>query len=234
MFDRVLKGIKTLVKEKKELNSSTPFIRAAFVIQKDNLAEIRDFIKLCHSLKIDGVFFQLLDFNSLEDLKERFWGKAESQRLEKALKKAYQLCQRLKLDSNLEILIKDALPYWLGQQKKKKTKEDEKARICLLPWLSPYITVKGILKPCCIAGSTLDKYVEMGDLNKQSFQEIWNNKKFQAFRKAVKAKKKADLPKICQNCVPRTIKSLIGRPDIKRYFTGQKKSLMIKTEMGAA
>lgn len=229
MFEKVLSGIKALVRKREELHSKTPFIRAAFVIQKDNLGEIEAFIKICHSLKINGAWLQLLDFNSFEDSKEKFWGEKENRQLEKTLRRAYKLCQRFNFDSNLKVLVEDSLPYWLAQQKPQP--QDDQARTCLLPWLAPYVTVDGIVKPCCIAGSTLEKYVEMGDLKKQSFQGIWNNEKFQAFRKAVKAKKKKNLPKICQNCVPRTIKSLIGRPDIKRYLSKQKKSLIIETEM---
>lgn len=212
IFNKVLKGIKILVDKKEALGSPHPFIRAAFVIQKDNIGEIDDFIRLCHSLGIDGVEFKLLDFTSFENSKEKFWGNKESRKLKNTLNQAYKLCQKLNFDSNLKVLIKDALPYWQEQQKQGRT--------CLLPWLAPYITVDGIVKPCCITSATLEKYVEMGDLKKQTFAEIWNNQKFQNFRQAVKAKKREDLPKICQNCVPRTVKSLIGRPDLKRYFKG--------------
>ncbi|MBD3213900.1 MAG: radical SAM protein, partial [Candidatus Lokiarchaeota archaeon] len=51
---------------------------------------------------------------------------------------------------------------------------------CLTPWISTYITATGKVLPCCYL--TSEKYV-MGNIYKNSFNEIWNGKKYRAFRR---------------------------------------------------
>jgi radical SAM protein with 4Fe4S-binding SPASM domain len=66
---------------------------------------------------------------------------------------------------------------------------------CLRLWLNPVITWDGKVLPCCF-----DKDAEfvMGDLNKDSFGEIWNNSAYKEFRKRVLNGRKSII--ICRNC----------------------------------
>ena len=66
---------------------------------------------------------------------------------------------------------------------------------CLRLWMNPVITWDGKVIPCCF-----DKNAEhvMGDLNEQSFREIWLGEKFKTFRSSVlKGRKSIE---ICRNC----------------------------------
>jgi radical SAM protein with 4Fe4S-binding SPASM domain len=56
-FKKVIENIKALVKSKKELNSSTPYIQWQFVVFKHNEKEIPDAIKIAGELGIDNVKF---------------------------------------------------------------------------------------------------------------------------------------------------------------------------------
>ena len=49
-------------------------------------------------------------------------------------------------------------------------------------WFNPVITWDGKVVPCCF-----DKDAEyvMGDLNQDSFREIWNGTKYRIFRKSI-------------------------------------------------
>lgn len=66
---------------------------------------------------------------------------------------------------------------------------------CFRLWISPVITWDGKVIPCCF-----DKNADhiMGDLNEQSFREIWNGQKFREFRSSVLKERRA--VSICCNC----------------------------------
>jgi len=69
-------------------------------------------------------------------------------------------------------------------------------RGCQWPWFSTYISVEGCVTPCCVQGSNPD-IINFGNIFETPFAEIWNNKKYQAFRRALKSDSP---PKICLGC----------------------------------
>lgn len=66
---------------------------------------------------------------------------------------------------------------------------------CARLWFNPVVTWDGLVIPCCF---DKDADYVMGDLKKDSFRTIWNNTKYNEFRKhVVSARKKIS---ICRNC----------------------------------
>ncbi len=66
---------------------------------------------------------------------------------------------------------------------------------CARLWFNPVITWDGKVIPCCF-----DKDAEyvMGDLNTDSFREIWNGPKYRIFRKSILSGR--NMIEICRNC----------------------------------
>ncbi|HBQ84510.1 MAG: hypothetical protein A2X05_19035 [Bacteroidetes bacterium GWE2_41_25] len=66
---------------------------------------------------------------------------------------------------------------------------------CARLWFNPVITWDGKVIPCCF-----DKDAEhiMGDLNQETFREIWNGPGYRVFRKAIL--KDRSMIEICRNC----------------------------------
>jgi radical SAM protein with 4Fe4S-binding SPASM domain len=66
---------------------------------------------------------------------------------------------------------------------------------CARLWFNPVVTWNGKVLPCCF-----DKNAEyiMGDLNHDSFRDIWEGPKYRIFRKSVLADR--SLIDICRNC----------------------------------
>jgi radical SAM protein with 4Fe4S-binding SPASM domain len=66
---------------------------------------------------------------------------------------------------------------------------------CARLWFNPVITWDGKVIPCCF-----DKDAEhiMGDLNEDTFRDIWNGPKFRIFRKSILSGRY--MTEICRNC----------------------------------
>jgi radical SAM protein with 4Fe4S-binding SPASM domain len=73
------------------------------------------------------------------------------------------------------------------EQKRKKNQH------CFRIWSSAVITQDGYLLPCCY---DKDANYPFGNLNKEAFQQIWNNKKMRTFRDK---QRKGEIS-ICENC----------------------------------
>lgn len=66
---------------------------------------------------------------------------------------------------------------------------------CWKLWHSNVITWDGLVVPCCF---DKDAMHQLGDINKQSFKEIWQNSNYRQFRtELMKSRKNID---ICSNC----------------------------------
>ncbi len=66
---------------------------------------------------------------------------------------------------------------------------------CARLWFNPVVTWEGKVIPCCF-----DKNADhvMGDLNQESFREIWNGPKYRLFRRVLLSDR--DTIEICRNC----------------------------------
>jgi len=109
----------------------------------------------------------------------------------------------LKLKS-MQIISRTGFDKWLPERRRFRRYEirnNEYAIKSSLPdrcarlWFNPVITWDGKVLPCCF-----DKDAEfiMGDLNEDSFREIWNGPKYRSFRKSILTGR--SMTDICRNC----------------------------------
>jgi radical SAM protein with 4Fe4S-binding SPASM domain len=105
---------------------------------------------------------------------------------------------------SMQVINKDSYDLWLPSSEKFsryfKTGKGYKIKSklpdrCARLWLNPVITWDGKVIPCCF-----DKDADhiMGDLNEDSFRDIWNGPKYRLFRKSVFTDRK--MIGICRNC----------------------------------
>jgi radical SAM protein with 4Fe4S-binding SPASM domain len=165
--------------------------------------------------RINGTLNMVLDgIKNVTDAKKRFESsiKIEIQFLvnklnEHQIPQIRQLTHRinasLKLKS-MQVLDKNNIGSWLplnGRFSRYKIKDGDYVNKNTLPnrcarlWLNPVITWDGKVIPCCF-----DKNAEyiMGDLNHDSFSEIWNGTKYRIFRKSILSGR--HMIEICRNC----------------------------------
>jgi radical SAM protein with 4Fe4S-binding SPASM domain len=118
-------------------------------------------------------------------------------------KLAHEINASLKLKS-MQIIGKNSYETWLpsGEKFRRYIFRDGTYHIksslpdrCARLWFNPVITWDGKVLPCCF-----DKDAEhiMGDLNQESFKEIWNGTKYKLFRRVLLSDRSAI--EICRNC----------------------------------
>jgi len=110
---------------------------------------------------------------------------------------------KLRLKS-MQIINDDAFQEWLPSKKRFRRYEPEGNSYkiissfpdyCLRMWFNPVITWDGKVIHCCF-----DKDADhiMGDINENSFREIWTRPRYRLFRKSILTDRK--MIKICRNC----------------------------------
>jgi len=116
---------------------------------------------------------------------------------------AHRMNASLSLKS-MQIINKENTGFWLPSAGKYRRyeKDGNEYRIknrfpdmCARLWFNPVITWDGKVLPCCF-----DKDAEhiMGDLNEDSFMDIWNGPRYRIFRKSILSNRK--MTEICRNC----------------------------------
>jgi radical SAM protein with 4Fe4S-binding SPASM domain len=120
-----------------------------------------------------------------------------------ARKFAHDVNATLKLKS-MQIINKDDFLKWLPSDTRFRRYKDEcnvytiknsYPDRCARLWFSPVLTWDGKVLPCCF-----DKNADhiMGDLNEDTFREIWTGPKYRIFRKSVLSGR--NMNAICLNC----------------------------------
>lgn len=193
-LERVLEGTKQLVHWKKQLQSATPHIIFQFVVFRHNESEIAAVHRLAKEYGVDSVKIktaQVYDFEKGSELIPKN-GKYARYAVREG---SYP--ERSRRGKNAFTLTNLTPPISQGGWSPESNYQIKNGLLnhCWKLWHSSVITWDGKVVPCCFDKDA--KYV-MGDLNQQSFAEIWNSAAYQAFRHTLfKSRQEID---ICRNC----------------------------------
>lgn len=181
--DKVLDGLKRLVKIKKELNSKTPFIQLQFIVMKFNEYEI-PFIKgLAKEIGVDELLLKTVNLNM-------DYAKRGSELIDDFLKKTKYLPTN------------EAYSRY-KQEAEISNRVDINKLSCPSVYFGSVINWDGSVSPCC---NDADSSINFGNCLEEGFMNIWNNDKYVNFRKMLN-KNKGSIP-LCKFCIPEQEKYL--------------------------
>ncbi len=166
-------------------------IDIAIVVQRDNIKDLVNTIRMIDDLGVDEINPTPVveyDIKEFED----YTLKNTMIELDYALREIEKSTAVI-ADLNLEPLYQYIEDYNNGELKYTGATATS-LRSCYMPWHNCYITWEGDVVPCCYF---YDKQVCFGNVFEESFKDIWNNEKYQAFRRATA---NIRLPEICQTC----------------------------------
>lgn len=189
-FDTVIGNLAGLVRVKRELASSTPWIRVVFVAMRDNVAELPELSRLLGRIGVDELRVQNLshDFADTDPAGEyaeirRFtagqalWTDDDNAHARSVFAEAVRVAAGTGLRLRLPSLTGDG------------------GGNCGWPWEAAYVTSAGLVQPCCMVMG--DDRVVLGDLTSSSFGDIWHGEAYRDFRRRLDS---AEPPEVCRGC----------------------------------
>lgn len=184
-FETMRTNVKRLVNLRNKMKSKTQ-IHMFFVLQKNNIDKLPDFIRFADELGVDyiaGSFVVTLggNKNEINQLVNKSVRENLIRETEEAIKHA-----------KVEVSIAPLLEYLKSSAGKKNYNSNKP---CFMPWYSVFITWDGWVNPCDFS---CDNEVVFGNAFNESFEKIWNNEKIKTFRmQLLKDRKKIAL---CRGC----------------------------------
>ncbi|MDI6785906.1 MAG: radical SAM protein [bacterium] len=162
----VLDKIRIINRYKKLLKKKLPNIRISYTVMKSNLEELLDMVKLCKELGVGKIIVTFMVAFIEEFRSESLYFHQEL--TNEVFRRSIVLGRKLGIDVQV--------PGFFSLNKEKKRK---RRKPCLEPWTTTYVFYDGKVRPCCFTDMV------MGDLKRQSFEEIWNGKPYQKLREKV-------------------------------------------------
>jgi len=182
-FEKVVENLKNLVSYRNRTGSKTQ-IHLFFVLQKNNIKDLINFIKFGDSVGADALNGNIaISFGKAENKDRIIFDRKEIEKIKKELS---EIRKKIKVSLNIEN-IEDYLNSPDDQQERMAEKP------CYYPWYNPCITWDGYVVPCDIY---CNNEIVFGNAFKEGFMNVWNNKKAQDFRKNLIKKREG----ICARC----------------------------------
>lgn len=181
-FDAVYSNIKKVVTLKNKIKSDTPYLRMVFVAMRENIEEFPAFVELAAKIGMNEAKMVHMIAYGKQMKDEILWHHKEltNRVLDAAEKKVKDL--KIKLTIPERFILDNAAEAKVTNIKHKP---------CPRPWEEIFVQSDGKIRLCMLCKEI------MGDLNKESVADIWNNEKFQFFRKEVNAQ---NPPAMCSHC----------------------------------
>jgi MoaA/NifB/PqqE/SkfB family radical SAM enzyme len=189
-FYRIKDCLFQLSRLKRGKNKNFPQLELSFIIQKQNLHEIEDMIKI--AIEVGA---QKVSLEPMYAFREAFPLGLNSEDV-KEYKNILPRIQKLSSANNI-ILKADYLPFSVPEN---EALHSGNASIyfsipCYVGWWFSKVMADGIVNPCC------NCFTVMGDTTQQSFKEIWFSETYKEFRRnAKKFPHLGKIPGCCEGC----------------------------------
>ena len=173
---KVLQNLRNFITIKDKTGSRTPNVMVMVVGMKANLKEVPAIVDAIKEVGVRHLTVKGINTSFNEELKQ--------ERLEKKDSELLREFQASSAESGvvLDVAISPEQDYTNKQIK------------CRWPWARTNVTVSGDVTPCC---HIIDnKHIRLGNLFNESFESIWNSRKYSELRTSVKNKTSP----LCKNC----------------------------------
>lgn len=201
----IIDNIHELNHWKEKLNSNKPSIRFNFALQLFNYEQVVDLVELGKEMKVDGIYFQFLSYVDMEDRKPMLTGDMSREKLLGLLDEARKRSKEYGINTNLDLWDRDFELFWNKMHSIEEYKPNNKS--CYMPWISTWLGADGWIRPCPVMPWTVDEG-RMGNLQEQTFEEIWNSKTYRELREALKRGERPT--RSCKTCYPQDLYNVVS------------------------
>jgi len=164
-FDRIIAHLSRLIDIRDSKGGDSPQIELCYPINRLNFRKIDEVVDLAKKIKCDGIWFSKLD-TIQENFRDFKLAPEQETELSYSLQTIGKRLTKLEIRHNIPQLIRE---YNMNEDKWLKLP-------CFIAWYFARLKADGSVFAC----NRTD--LPMGNLNQESFQEIWNGGKYQNFR----------------------------------------------------
>jgi len=203
LYGTLRENIKRLNQRKRQNEYNKPSLRFNYALQKDNLGQLVDTIKLAYELKVQGVYIQYLEYFGREDRKKDLVGNLSEQNLKRILLEADKVAKAKGIATNINIWLRDFDLLFNKMLPENQFIPNHKK--CYFPWFSSWIDADGSVRPCPIIPWQLAEG-RMGNVFQEKFSDIWNNERYQDLRMKLAQGERPFVP--CKTCIPQSLSNI--------------------------
>lgn len=188
-YDRLIQNLALFQEERKRHPGTGTVVHLGFTAFYDNIRELPALVELAARYGVDQIgaihFVPWYEYQRSQSLV--YHKSLSNECFAKAAQRAQELGVRVFFEA----------PFEIEPMAPKRPPSDARPiqlEACFLPWTSISINEWGVVHPCC--GGDLF----MGNLNKESFEDVWNGPRYRRLRKTVNSDTP---PTVCAACVQR-------------------------------
>lgn len=189
---KVIDNMAMLIDRRKEAGSETPRLTVTSVIMKENIGELPGIVRLAGAIGATSFSAQHLSHRMDESALPRIYRPVRdfvrSQTLSEdelpGITESFSNARKEADRYGIDISLPQPLPQ-AGAGKP----------ACDWPWKAAYISHIGLMLPCGNVG-TPDR-CNMGDVNENGFEAVWNGPRFMEFREKLL---QGETPEVCASC----------------------------------
>jgi len=161
-FDKVVEGIREIIRQKKETRSGSPKVILQFLVLKSNQHQVKDIKQMGRNLGVDRVVLKTAQFYAYKEGNPLMPDDLKFSRYKK---------KNEDTEGRPKYGIRNRLP-------------DH----CFRMWSSCVVTWDGTVVPCCF---DKDAAYKMGNVKEEAFLDIWKNEEYRVFRKKILSSRKS-------------------------------------------
>jgi len=175
-FNKVIKGIETIIRKKKELNKCTPHVIWQFLVMKHNEHEIPKAKEIAKDLRVDKLMFLPIHTDMGRELFEDDETKTEKYEEWLPRNEKYNIY-------NMRAKTRKMRP-----------------KICSFLWVQMVVNWNGSVSPCC---SVYEEELDFGNIFDSGIKTVWNNTLYRISRQMVRRRKvcNSDMKTACYYCI---------------------------------
>lgn len=167
---KTVNGVAEIASQKQRDGKRHPKLIIFHVINRHNYQTLDKMVDIAIQAGCDGLYFSMMH-NYMDGITDSVLGDAEISDVRSTLMDAKKELEKHGLENNVD-----------GVFHRFNTGEHVWKRYpCYIPWIHLRVRVDGMVQPC----GRCNDHVNFGNINKQSFADIWNGNTLQEFRRRV-------------------------------------------------
>lgn len=185
LLHKIVSNLTEFTRIQREVGADSPRASLWMTGMKENLEELPDLLRLAAKMGVPEVYLQRMVYYHQADTAPGMMNAGHGLFDEFDVRVDQLVAECEALAQQLGITFKASGATSPRSSLEASSQRDQQPwRACMRPWTTAYITANGNALPCCISPFATQNYesLKLGNVFEGSFDEIWNDARYQAWR----------------------------------------------------